>query len=78
MPKYAFIDTDTGEEFEQWMNISELDGYLAEHDRVKQQVCCPPTISGRAMKPDNGFRDLLRDVKKKHSKGISRSTINTF
>lgn len=78
MPKYAFTDTATGEEFEQWMSMSELDDFLAEHTLVKQHVCCPATISGRAMKPDNGFRDLLRDVKKKHSKGVSRSTINTF
>lgn len=37
--------------------------------------------SGRGVgksKPDSGFRDLLKDMKKKHSKGITRSTINTF
>jgi hypothetical protein len=35
--------------------------------------------SGRGMaKPEQGFRDLLKDIKRKHSRGITRSTINTF
>lgn len=80
MPTYAFRDNNTGEEWQDFMSISALDEYLAANPHITQLVNGAPMIaSGRGMgKPDQGFRDLLKDMKKKHSKGISRSTINTF
>ena len=79
MPTYKFHNNDTGEEYEEFMSISALDIYLNENN-VTQLVNGAPLIhSGRGMgKPDNGFRDLLKDMKKKHSKGTTGSTINTF
>lgn len=79
-PTYLFLNTNTGKEFEEFMSISALDLYLKENPNITQLVNGAPMISsGRGMgKPDNGFRDLLKDMKKKHSKGITRSTINTF
>ena len=48
-------------------------------DYELQIVGAPMISSGRGLqKPDSGFRDLLKDMKNKHSKGVSRSTINTF
>lgn len=80
VPTYRFLNNDTGEEYENFMSISELDAYLEENPHLTQLVNGAPMIaSGRGMgKPDQGFRDLLKDMKKKHSKGITRSTINTF
>lgn len=80
MPTYRFINNETGEEFEEFMSISALDVYLNENPNLTQLVNGAPMISsGRGMrKPDQGFRDLLKDIKKKNSRGISRSTINTF
>jgi hypothetical protein len=80
MPTYKFLNNETGEEFEEFMTISALDDYLKENSNLTQLVNGAPMIaSGRGIgKPDQGFRDLLKDMKKKHSKGISRSTINTF
>ena len=80
MPTYAFINNDTGEEFEEFMSISQLEVYLAENPNVTQMVGGAPLIhSGRGMKkPDAGFRDLLKNMKKGNSKGFKRSTINTF
>lgn len=80
MPTYKFLNNDTGEEYEEFLKISELDNYLEENPNITQLVNGAPMIaSGRGMsKPDQGFRDLLKDMKKKHSKGITRSTINTF
>ena len=80
MPTYKFVNNETGEEFEEFMTISALDEYLKENTNLTQLVNGAPMIaSGRGMgKPDQGFRDLLKDMKRKHSKGISRSTINTF
>lgn len=80
MPTYRFLNTETGEEFEEFMNISALDEYLTNNKHLTQLLNGAPMIhSGRGVsKPDEGFRDLLKDMKKKHSKGLRRSTINTF
>lgn len=80
MPTYKFLNTTTGKEFEDFMSISALDQFLSENPNVVQLINGAPAISsGRGMgKPDSGFRDLLKEMKKKNSKGITRSTINTF
>ena len=79
MPTYRFVN-EKGEEFEEFMTISALDNYLKENPNLTQLVNGAPMISsGRGgSKPDQGFRDLLKDMKKKHSGGFTRSTINTF
>jgi len=79
MPTYKFINNDTGEEYEEFMKISELDSYLESNPNVTQQITAPALSSGRGMvKPDSGFRDVLKQIKKNANKGITRSTINTF
>ena len=80
MPTYKFLNNDTNEEHEDFMSISALGEYLKNNPHITQLVNGAPMISsGRGLgKPDNGCRDLLKDMKKKHSKGITRSTINTF
>lgn len=80
MPTYNFLNNDTGEEYEEFMSISALDQYLKDNPNVTQLVSGAPLIhSGRGLgKPDQGFRDLLKDMKRKHSQGITRSTINTY
>lgn len=80
MPTYKFLNTNTEEEFEDFMSISALETFLQENPHITQLINgAPAIVSGRGQgKPDGGFRDLLKDMKKKNSKGISRSTINTF
>jgi hypothetical protein len=79
MPTYNFLNNDTGEEYQEFMSISALEQYLKDNPNVTQLVSGAPLIhSGRGLsKPDQGFRDLLKDMKKKHSQGLTRSTINT-
>ncbi len=74
------MNNETGEEYEEFMFIKELDSYVESHPNVTQLVNGAPMISsGRGMgKPDEGFRDLLREMKKKNSGGYTKSTINTF
>lgn len=59
------------------MSISSLDTYLAENPHLEQiptaAAIVDPVRMGR-MKPDDSFRDLLRNVKKKHR----GSNVNTF
>lgn len=79
MPTYRFLNNETNEEFEDFMSISALDIFLKENPHITQLVNGAPLIhSGRGLgKPDQGFRDLLKHIKKGNSKGITRSTINT-
>ena len=80
MPTYKFLNNETGEEYEEFMTISALDEYLKNNQHITQLVNGAPMIhSGRGLqKPDAGFRDLLKHIKKGNSKGLKRSTINNF
>ena len=82
MPTYRFHNEDTGEEFEEFMMISELDSYLKNNPNLTQMLNGVPGIGDSVRlgmkKPDNGFRDVLREIKKRNSRGISKSTVNTF
>lgn len=66
MPTYKFEDTETGEIFEKFLKISELDDYKNNNKQLNQLVNGAPLIhSGRGLfKPDEGFRDVLRQIKK--------------
>lgn len=79
-PTYLFRNNETGEEYEEFMSISALETYLEENKQITQLVNGAPMIhSGRGMgKPEQGFRDLLKHIKKGNNKGITRSTIETF
>jgi len=78
MPTYNLMNTKTKEEFEMFMSYSELEKYLAENPQVQQQVSAPAIVSGIATKPDAGFRDVLKRIKRENSRGFKRSTVNTF
>lgn len=82
MPTYSFLDKQTGNEWSEFMGIQECEDYLKANPHIERLVNGAPMIVSSAMggktKPDDGFRDLLKDMKKKHSGGITKSTINTF
>lgn len=82
MPTYLFLNKETGEEWEAFMSISEGDEFLIKNPHIEKLVNGFPASVTSAMggktKPDAGFRDLLKDIKKKNSRGLRRSTINTF
>lgn len=77
MPTYVIKDSKTGKTEEVFMRISELDGYLNTNPAKKLVPSAPSIVSGVSSarnKPDNGFRDILKTIKK-HNRG---SKINTF
>tara|TARA_R110000868_G_scaffold38941_5_gene135987 strand:+ start:2984 stop:3232 length:249 start_codon:yes stop_codon:yes gene_type:complete len=82
MPTYKFLNNTTGKEYEEFMSISALDVYLQENSNVTQLVNGAPSIGDSVRlgirKPDSSFRDILKNVKKEHSRGVTRSTVNTF
>lgn len=80
MPTYLFKNKKTGDEFEVSMKISERDPYLTENPHLEQLVNGFPGL-GYSMvrsKPAGGFTDLLKEIKKRNSRGLTKSTINTI
>jgi hypothetical protein len=80
VPTYNFYDTKMDKYFQLFMKMSERGEFLKENPDILQMPTTGVFMhSGRGMqKPEEGFRDLLREMKKKNSKGFYRSTINTF
>lgn len=78
MPTYTFYSHDLNEIFEISLKMSEREEYIKDNNLI--QILTPIALhSGRGMgnkKIDDGFRDILKEMKKKHSRGISKSTIN--
>lgn len=82
MPTYLFKDLNSNEEFKLFLTISERDKYLKDNPNITQLVHGAPSIGDSIRlglrKPDDGFRDRLKEIKKHHSQGITKSSINTF
>lgn len=81
MPTYTFRNTETGEETTEYMSISELDKFLKKNKNIEQVIGAPAigdSVRLGLKKPDNAFRDHLKEIKKKHSRGFTKSTVNTF
>lgn len=84
MPSYTYRD-ERGVEWTEFSSISEHMEFLKNNPGVEQVLQPTPlldpvglSIKGVKNKPDSGFRDLLKDMKKTHSQGFSKSKINTF
>jgi hypothetical protein len=78
MPIYSIKNTSTDEIFEINIKYIELDGYLTENPTFKQIFnkfpgVADPTRLGMK-KPDEGFRDVLKEVKSHHK----HNNINTW
>jgi predicted nucleic acid-binding Zn ribbon protein len=81
MPIYTFIDKQTGEETTQMMSISQLDKFCKKNAHLEQVIGAPAigdSVRLGFKKPDSAFRDHLKEIKKKHSGGFTKSTVNTF
>ena len=82
MPTYKFKNKDTGEIWTEFMGISAADKYLEENPHIERMVNGAPMIHsgvglGGGLKVDNGFNDILKNIKKEHSRGITQSTVET-
>lgn len=82
MPSYSWKNLNTGEEFTTVMTMAEREEYVKANPHIQQQLIAAPalgdTIRMGMVKPPESFRDILREIKKKNSKGFTRSSINTF
>ena len=79
MPTYTFRDENNNQEvIEKFMRISELDEFKLQNPHLTQLIVGAPSIGdpvrlGR-VKPDAGFRDVLKNVQHHHKK----DNINTW
>lgn len=68
MPEYKFRNKDSGEEWLQWLTISERTALLDANPHVEQMIHGFPkyqdTVRLGRTKPDESFRDLLSQLKK--------------
>ena len=71
MPTYTFKNIKTGRTYDERMTIAEREKYLAINKNVEHVVVMPAIVSGvaGARKTDDGFKDVLRNMQKKHPKG---------
>lgn len=74
MPTYVFRNRNTHEEKEIFMGISKLDEYRKDNPDEELVIGVSKFISGHGLKPDNGFRDVLKKIKRANP----RSKINDF
>lgn len=79
MASYTFYDTKTDKEFDIQMPISELDDYKAQNPHLEQRIKTAPSIADPTRmglrKPDAGFRDVLKRIKKASGRN---NTVNTW
>ena len=75
MPTYTFQD-DEGVSYDVVLSMSDLDEYKEKHPTHQQTIFAPGIISGRDISggagghgTDQGWKDLMRDMKRKHPKG---------
>ena len=78
MPTYTFRNTKTEQVFDLFMKMSEKDQYLTDNPDMVSVIGAPLTVTSLDMKPDNGFRDVLKEIRGHHDKRFTRSSINTF
>jgi hypothetical protein len=77
MPTYVFKNKETNEQWEERMSISAQESFLSENPHIETVIFAVPLgdpVQLGLRKPDSGFRDVLKDIKKKHI----RSNINTW
>lgn len=73
MPLYTFHNKKTGETYTEYMKIADMLEHVKQPD-VEQIIGAPQLVSGIGLKPDAGFIDVLKKIKKNNV----GSNIDTF
>lgn len=79
MATFNFFNKRTKKHFTKVMSIAEADAYTKANPHIDWLCSAAPSGDimrlGMGKKPDDGFRDRLREIKKKSGRG---NTINTW
>jgi len=64
MPLYDFVNTETGEEFERMLKLSEREVFLKDNPNIKQKIAAPMIVGGvdGLRKVDDGFKEVLQKI----------------
>jgi hypothetical protein len=71
MPNYNFLNLNTNEEFTDFMTNSAREQFLADNPHIQQipsLTAIGDSVRLGLKKPDQGFRDVLNQVKKSNYK----------
>lgn len=76
MPQYTFEHKKTGEQKTEVLTLSQHEQFLKDNPDWFQVIAAAGIVGGTGDrgKPDQGFRDILREIKKANP----GSTINVF
>ena len=70
MPTYQFLNTQTDEEFEVLMKISEREEYLKNNPHIQPILSAPALVTGVSTSKQNrvpdGFKEVLSKVAEAH------------
>lgn len=70
MPTYNFLNTETGDEFESFMKISEREEFLKNNPHIQPVLTAPAIVSGVSTSTQNrvpdGFKEVLSKVAEAH------------
>lgn len=73
MPNYSFRNMDDGVEFSLDLTMKEREDYLENNKNIQQIFTKAPSLGDPVRlgirKPEQGFRDVLREIKKSHPRG---------
>jgi len=77
MPTYTYLNSETGEQEEHFHKISEMDDFISRHPHLTRIITSNQNsiVTGVNLRPDAGFRDVLKSIKKASGRN---STIETF
>lgn len=83
MPRYTFYNSLEDEYTEDTMSYDDMKSLLKQNPHI-QHILQPPKFADPSRmdasrgKPDDAFRDRLKEIKKAHSGGLTKSTVNTW
>ena len=71
MPTYDFINTNTGEEWEEFMTIADMESLLEGNPEIKTAWKTAPAIAGDHImgvgpKTDGGFNERMEQIANSH------------
>ena len=74
MPIYSIKNTETDQVFEVSLKFADLECYLSENPTYKQVFTKFPGVADPTRvgvkRPDDGFRDVLKEVKSHHKRNV--------
>ena len=64
MPRYDFLNTETGEIKEYTMSWKDLDKFKEDNPHLTQQINTPQIVGGHGdrVKTDDGFKEVLSKI----------------